>query len=189
MAKQIKIENANAEKQHFGWCVSCHFEGARYHIWLDGETLAIKSNNINKPPTLYKNALVKRNEPGFFECRRLDATNATNKPLVDAMLDVFHGGLKEQAELHAHQIEQNRLAVAADEARISRIKEAGPQLFEALREICEFWAYGLAKPDGTNPSVEDKEKVERIALKALHTLHAADPSYVHTLPASGDRPD
>ncbi len=58
-------------------------------------------------------------------------------------------------------------------------------LFDALKDMAEFWAYGMAKPPGAKPSPEDEMRVERIANAAITALHAADPSYVHNMPRPG----
>ncbi len=69
----------------------------------------------------------------------------------------------------------------------ARLFFASRELFVALRDITEWWAYAMAKPDGAQPSADDHKKVEQLAVQAINALHAADPTYVHSLPKG--RPD
>lgn len=65
-----------------------------------------------------------------------------------------------------------------------RMSAAASKLFDALREMSEWWAYAMEKPVGAKPSADDHKKVEQLAVKALDALHAADPDYVHRLPGA-----
>lgn len=58
---------------------------------------------------------------------------------------------------------------------------AAPDLFDALRDMSEWWAYAMAKPLGAQPNAEDHKKVEQLAVKAINALHKADPTYVRCL--------
>jgi len=59
-------------------------------------------------------------------------------------------------------------------------------LFNALRDMTEWWAYAMAKPPGAKPDAEDEMKVERLADSAITALHAANPEYVKTMPRPGN---
>jgi len=45
----------------------------------------------------------------------------------------------------------------------AKLIAAAPDLLEALRSMCEFWAYGLAKPEGEKLTDADHNEVERLA--------------------------
>lgn len=55
-------------------------------------------------------------------------------------------------------------------------------LFNALKDMAEFWAYGMAKPPGARPTADDDMKVEKLADGAITALHAANPEYVRSMP-------
>lgn len=57
------------------------------------------------------------------------------------------------------------------------MRNALPALIEAarvLKEMSEFWAYGLAKPKGAKLSGDDKAQVAAIATKAAEALFALE---------------
>lgn len=54
-------------------------------------------------------------------------------------------------------------------------QEINRQLFDALRNMVEWWGYALAR--GANPSAADQAKVEQLVHDAFTALRAADPTY------------
>ncbi|MDB5555460.1 MAG: hypothetical protein JWL86_5444 [Rhizobium sp.] len=58
-------------------------------------------------------------------------------------------------------------------------------LFGALKDMTEWWAYGMAKPPGAKPSANDMKNVEQLADRAITALHAVNPEYVRTMPRPG----
>ena len=58
---------------------------------------------------------------------------------------------------------------------IADMRNALPALIRAaqvLKEMSEFWAYGLAKPKGAKPTAGDKGRVEALATKAAEAVAA-----------------
>lgn len=77
---------------------------------------------------------------------------------------------------------RNNWSHNAEESQANaRLFFASRELFIALRDISEWWAYAMAKPDGAKPGADDLKKVEQLALQAINALHAADPSYTRAL--------
>lgn len=108
------------------------FQDARYHIWFNVGTRTSES-------ALYKNPLVKCGEPGFYEPRKLDADKPGNKRLLDEMWrQIEAGDLVAKAIARAQEKEAARRAEAAAEARLDRIKEAGPTLLNTLQIVRAF---------------------------------------------------
>lgn len=58
-------------------------------------------------------------------------------------------------------------------------------LFVALKDMTEWWAYGMAKPPGAKPDANDIKNVEQLADRAITALHAANPEYVRSMPRPG----
>lgn len=56
---------------------------------------------------------------------------------------------------------------------VSKLVKAAPELLEALVEMGDWLAYGLSKPDGTEPTDGDLERCERIAAKARAAIAKA----------------
>jgi hypothetical protein len=67
-------------------------------------------------------------------------------------------------------------------AEIERQQWINRKLFTALKDMAEFWRYGMANPDGARPTAEDEARVEKLAKDALDALVAASPDYLSTLP-------
>lgn len=131
----VEITNVRIDKEHMGYCLAWHADGFRWHVWLDDD-LQITRSTSKRPPTLYKNSMAKHREPGYFEPRRMDATNAANKPMVDSALAYMREhDLVAKTEQAAQRKEDKRLAEAAAEARENRKHAAGPVLFDALSAI------------------------------------------------------
>ncbi len=47
---------------------------------------------------------------------------------------------------------------------------AAPDLYSALKSMAEFWAYGMAKPEGAEPSADDNKRVEELAAAATKAI-------------------
>lgn len=75
-----------------------------------------------------------------------------------------------------------------DTAALERQQWINRKLFAALKDMAEFWRYGMAKPDGAQPTAEDEARVEKLAKDAVDALVAASPDYLSTLPPLEKRP-
>lgn len=90
-----------------------------------------------------------------------------------------------EAEKHGTLPRLKQVGIYFDEAELRAIVAAltaKPKLFDALKNMAEWWAYAIAKPPGAEPNAEDHKKVEQLAADAITALHAADPTYIHRLP-------
>jgi hypothetical protein len=109
--------------------VGCNFDGARYHVWLDRETLEFSE-------TLYKNPPlgVEHRGPGWFATRRLDINSKANSIVVEALKERAVE-LVAAAKTEEEEKERVRLAAAAEEYRIHRINKYGVELLAALEDM------------------------------------------------------
>ena len=154
--ENVRVENIGGPK------ASACFEmdGARFHIWF-------KPITLEREDILYKNPPqgTGSRDPGYFPTRRLDATTRANKTLVDGVFkEIEERGLIQKAQ-DAHAAEQAKIKEANEAAYRRRLKkEAGPELYEALKELLE------AQGDGWMPPEDDpRMRAARAALaKAEH---------------------
>lgn len=107
---------------------------ARFHIWFDYKTM-------ERDDCLYKNAprgVVYRG-PGYFEARKLDATNATNAPIVAALF----AEIEERKLIPAKIEELKALALQQEAALLAKMREyqkqqTGPELYDALKGLMDY---------------------------------------------------
>lgn len=97
--------------------------------------------------------------------------------------DWMSRALKLEAEnVHLRTVVIRGLAGVELSEENDRLIDVRNALFDALREMSEWWAYAMDKPIGAKPTAEDHKKVEQLAVKAINALHMVDPTYVHRLP-------
>jgi hypothetical protein len=110
--------------------IACESPGVRWHIWVNPTTLEISDDRLYKNPP----RSVKHGEPGFFECRRLDASAKANQSLVFAMIEAAPAAIREFEKREAvERAEKEAKRQAA--IRAYRIKESAPALLAALRGL------------------------------------------------------
>ncbi|TAN03114.1 MAG: hypothetical protein EPN36_14040 [Rhodanobacteraceae bacterium] len=121
--------------------LECTLDGARYHVWLDAETLKlVEENRISHRYqfVLYRNPLrgVQPQDPAYFSTQFLSATSNHGAAIVAAMRKQAdaNGGIMrlqliEEAEKKAEraQAERDRLARATC--------EVAPELYGTLKQI------------------------------------------------------
>lgn len=133
----VHVDNYTSfnKRASVGW----NFDGARYHVWIDVETLAIDGKFSSAGPgTLYKNPPleVERGEPGHYDARLLDATATKNAALIARVFEIVkRDGLVAKAIAKQNAADQRKRDGYAAAAKVARIKEAGPELLEALRYV------------------------------------------------------
>lgn len=108
--------------------ISCDYDGARFHLWIDTKTLQPVDDRIYKNPPQGSTA---------FNTRTLRQDRGIGKMLTDAMLPKAHE-LYQAARIALQERLAQRQAAAAEAARIHRIKEAGPELFAACKALVEW---------------------------------------------------
>jgi hypothetical protein len=52
--------------------------------------------------------------------------------------------------------------------------EALRDLYEALKAMADFWAYGMSQPDGAEPTADDKARCEQLGAMAEAALRKAE---------------
>lgn len=123
-----------------GSSISLHweYEGARYHVWLNRETLEVKEGPFSSfatKPVLYKNPLkgVKSGHADWFPCRHLDATKIDNKRMIDfVMACAARDQLVEKAlEAYAAK-EKAQLAAMEARDRMNALEKEAPELLKLL---------------------------------------------------------
>jgi hypothetical protein len=128
----MKIENVHVTTQSYSqsYCLSWDAKGARYHVWLNRETRGLQDNTLFKNPPLG----VEHRGPGYFPTRRLDASKQSGTEMIAlaweaaTTLDLFA-----LAEKTCKIEQEQELARASENARVQRIRQAGPLLLVALQ--------------------------------------------------------
>lgn len=90
MLKLTNLEISCTEYSDFS--VSCHFDGARYHIWLDRDTCKPNLANRLEPHLgqyvpIHKNSIPKQGEPGYFPHKELKSTSKFGQQLVKQLVE------------------------------------------------------------------------------------------------------
>jgi hypothetical protein len=142
----------------------------RYHVWINTETLEIEKGTSNSFPTLYKNSLL-----GYtrLRTRHLDATAKSNAAIVRQLLDAAPVLILE-AKAAADAEEAARVKVAEEAARAERIRNAGPALLEALRELKDAADWMRDNFGDTNPYRKNSEEWKNWESAQLEQLDLVD---------------
>lgn len=127
--------------------------GCRFHVGFDLKTKKIERGigTNQRGGTIYKNPLhgVMRRDPGYFDTRKLDATAPKNVAILAYVFaEIARDCLIDIAIAKAEEKEAERLKVSAEAARIERMKEAGPQMFERLENAARVLASAHLKLQG-----------------------------------------
>jgi hypothetical protein len=124
------------------YSLSCHCEGARYHIWVDRQTHKMEERSIaRKGPVLFKNSLADHGQEGYYKTRCLDPTATFGSELIARMYAQANGNnLWDKADKDMRDREAEGMRQHRDAMRTKNIKEAGPEMFKVLEAIAEFWA-------------------------------------------------
>ncbi len=122
--------------------VSCEYDGARFHIWLNPKTL-----KPNGDQTLYKNSIPERGEPGSFDTRKLDQNGATGRIIVPAML-AKAAKLKGAHDAKMKMERWHQEAGWEDANREEAVRKAAPALLAALKSLAESAQITVSAFDG-----------------------------------------
>ncbi len=126
----IRIEASNER-----FYAECEFDGARFHVWLNGDGEPDRESIYSDRPgevTLYKNPPrgTPSNGPGDFRTRKLEAGRGQGKIVFDAMMAqvpaLMPAAKQAAADRHAAEGRRLRQIQAAEMAR-----RAGPELLVA----------------------------------------------------------
>lgn len=136
----MKITNVTVTTSEYGdFALGCECGGARYHIWLDRETRQARPANLSDPraddgPVIFKNSLAKREEPGYFQTRKLSGDAVFGKALIAKMMaeaiagDLFTKALDEVRREIEKELLENEIA-----ATKKVIEPLAGQMLTALR--------------------------------------------------------
>lgn len=143
--EQIAVDRSSG---YSAYSLSWRTAGARYHVWLKREDLSLTEG------TLFKNPLVKRGEPGYFNTRQLDVDAPKNR----AMIQIAFEWAKQQKLIEAadqrlaDEAERERLAREAA-IRRNRARDAAPAMLEVLKAMANYWGfYAEGAPAGAIPT-------------------------------------
>lgn len=147
--------------------IGCEYDGARYHIWLDRESL-LPSAKGSVAGVLYKNSLAAYGEEGYFSTKHLCQDTELGRRLVPQMLNrARHLVAEERKRLVKERAEQDKKN--EEEAAEERVREAVPELLEALKVMVAMVEYnGLAprKYDDKCPYEPTTEGLQLMKAKA-----------------------
>lgn len=131
MKKIEKIE-LNGHDGSLQLALSCHYDGARFHIWLNRETL--------KPcdSKLYKNSIAGYKEEGYFSTRYLEQNEGVGAKIVPVML-LKAAELKDATEKSIQLEEAHRCAINEDSYRDVLVERAGKTLLVQLQKAIKFF--------------------------------------------------
>lgn len=111
-----------------------------YHVWE------------NDPGVLFKNSIPGYGEPGYFRTRKLDPASKSNAKMIDeARAIALAENLYEKAQADRKEKQDLRDAEAAKARALHAKKEAGPELYEALKMLLKD--YIADAPGGFRASV------------------------------------
>jgi len=123
------------------YSLSCHCDGARYHVWVNVEGHTLRNYSTTQGPILFKNPLVDRGQEGYYSTRKLATNSKFGIELIGKMFEFADKhGLWEKAEEEMRNRENEEMRQHHKAVRLSHLKEAGPEMFKVLEAIAEFWA-------------------------------------------------
>jgi hypothetical protein len=156
--KTISNIQVRRNTQYSDYALSCEFDGARYHIWYDGETRV-------KLPILYKNPPlgIDRKSPEHFSTRHLSIDSAFGSKLVAEMLAYATAhSLFDKADEQIQEDARQELKRAKENKRKKLIEQAALELYEAL-EMAEGFISGF-EDDEVQEGINEKLATIRAAL-------------------------
>lgn len=147
MAKKEVTNIVLGLNEHGNAHLSCEYDGARYHVWLDAKTMQpTKSFGADKGVTLFKNPPLgpnnkhlKLGDPGHFRTRHLDIDGAIGRIVVPAMLAKVPELLPAAQKALADKLAAEDRDLAAGR-RAHQIRENAPELYALLCEAASFVA-------------------------------------------------
>lgn len=142
-----KIENVEVGCHETGpYWLSCDYDGARYHVWLDRKTRQVA-------PTLYKNPPrdLESRDDGYFKTRKLRVDSVTGTWMVASMMQRAElSGMFAAAEQRVADDMQADQVKYAELAKVVKVREAAPDMAVVLLAIHRW--YEDAGYNGNGPS-------------------------------------
>lgn len=141
MVDEMEITNVKVECWEYSdYALSCEYQGARYHVWLDRKTRELRGEKkpgsiFRDAPTLFKNPAVGTNHPVDFRTRKLRPNSRFGFKIILAMRqradaeDLFskaEASLREESEAESQR--------ECERQRLILIQATAPDLLEALKE-------------------------------------------------------
>lgn len=136
-------------------------EGARFHVWFDVQTNEISREYGSGKLIIYKNPPLDldRKDPSHFNTRFLDGDKPCNAEILLHVFGVIdRDGLIAKGIAEATKREEERQAASKEADRQERIKEAGPKLVKALRNMVHL---AVLVPGDKTPHHSDAEALLR----------------------------
>jgi len=131
---KIEVERHGEHVPYYS--LSCEYDGARFHVWLDAEKKLGPGPSFSSGETLFKNSIAGRGEPGYFSTRRLRSDSNAAKYIIGRMMDhAEKNQLFDLADQKYRRAEEARLAEAREAYRRRQEKDAGPELLIVLQHL------------------------------------------------------
>jgi hypothetical protein len=158
----MKITNVEVRcSERSNYSLACECDGAGYHIWLDRKTRTLEK------PILYKNSLAtKRDEPGYFNTRKLSIESKFGCELVAHMMRcAVQENLFEKAEQKVHDDRAAEIAETEKMRAAERVKDAAPELLAALEHMVAVsnWATTIQSEEQYDAMIATAEAAIRKA--------------------------
>jgi hypothetical protein len=131
---QVSLRDISSKTASASWTM----DGARFHVWFNIDTLEIDGDYPRRYPVIYKNPPLRmdRNDPEFFDTRKLDATAAANAGIIEIVFaEIEKKDLISVARKDAEMREAQRQAESKAAIRRGRMEEAGPDLYNDLASM------------------------------------------------------
>ena len=123
------------------FAVSCEYDGARFHVWLNKDTLLPKKGGIGcgiGKNGLYKNSIQNYGTEGYFSTRYLELDKGIGAKIVPVMLAKAIE-LKDAAIATWKYNEDVREAYNHDDYRDHVAGKAGVELLKQLKKAVKFF--------------------------------------------------
>jgi len=139
----------NCTGGNYGDALMCDLDGFHYHVWLEPNTHALKSE------FLYK---TKISDDVQKDVRKCSMTSIASQKLVNAMMTAaIEEGMFEAAEARLAAEKETRELEHTEAVRVERIKKAGVMLYDALRGALFFVPVGTLAHENANKAIDAAE--------------------------------
>lgn len=125
--------------EYSDYFLGCCLGSFRYHVWVTAADRRVRGQLFKNPPLS-----VDRCSPDYFHTRKLSIDVPTNAELIAHIFRyAVEHDLFAQADAKLIQEAEAHKAEIAKQIRLNTIRDAAPEMFEALEAIDTFWADGV----------------------------------------------